>query len=120
MLYVAWVVAKLRVAPRFRNRRVDSCIVGIPCMVFVVSVCCGMPSWLLLPLCLQLSAHCQSTATSTFTRSVTGYNSKCIYNQFTLVVFFWGGEWVGRVRDGSVWLESCVVVGVVSSVWDGK
>ena len=29
--------------------------------------------------------------------------------------FFLGGG-----GDGSVWLESCVVVGVVSSVWDGK
>ena len=30
------------------------------------------------------------------------------------------GVCVGGVGDGSVWLESCVVVGVVSSVWDGK
>ena len=90
-------------------------------MVFVVSVCCGTPSWLLLPLCLHLSAHCQSTATSTFTRSVTRYNSKFIYIQFTLFFFWEGvGGCVGGVGDGSVWLESCVVVGVVSSVWDGK
>ena len=34
-------------------------------------------------------------------------------------LFFWG-EGVGGVGGGSVWLESCVVVGVVSSVWDGK
>jgi len=60
------------------NRHMDPCYMGGRSAVFGESACCRMPVLLPSLLCLQLSAHCQSTATSSLTRSVTVYHGRFV------------------------------------------